>query len=88
MEKTSDIPTQIIVFLGILLDSVRMLAKLPEDELQNYSGQVEETLDKSKLSPWELQSVIGHLQFATTVVKVGKAFLRHLYYFTIGVSKP
>ncbi len=60
MEKISDIPTQIIVFIGILLDSVRMLAKLAEDKLQNYSGQVAETLDKSKLSLWELQSVIGH----------------------------
>ncbi len=33
MEMTSDIPTQIIVFLGILMDSVRMLAQLPEDKL-------------------------------------------------------
>ncbi len=64
-----------------------MLAPLPEDKLQNYSGQVEETLNKSKLSLWELQSVIGNLQFATTVVKVGKAFLRCLYDLTIGVSK-
>ncbi len=31
--------------------------------------------------------MIGHLQFATTFVKVGKAFLRHLYDLTIGVSK-
>ncbi len=32
MEKTSDLPFQMLVFLGILLDTIKMIAQLPEDK--------------------------------------------------------
>ncbi len=36
----------------------------------------------------DLQSVIGKLQFSTTVVRSGKAFLRRLIDLTCHVTKP
>ncbi len=88
MEKTSDLPLQMLVILGILLDTIKMIAQLPEDKLHAYTEQVGLTLDKSKVPLRELKGIIGRLQFVTSVVTVGKAFLCHMHDLTIGVSKP
>ena len=65
-----------------------MLAQLPVDKLESYSSSVEELLQKDKVQLRELQSVIGKLQFATTIIKVGRPFLRRLYDLTCHVAKP
>ena len=65
-----------------------MLAQLPVDKLESYSSSVEELLQKDKVQLRELQSVIGKLQFATTIIKVGRPFLRRLYDLTYHVAKP
>ncbi len=88
MEKTSDLPLQMLIFLGILLDTIKMIAELPDDNLHAYTEQVELALDKNNVLLRELKGIIGRLQFATSVVTVGKAFLRRMHDLTIGISKP
>jgi hypothetical protein len=70
------------------LNTLKMLAQLPVDKLELYSASVEELLQKDKVQLRKLQSVIGKLQFATTVIKIGKSFLRRLYDLTCHVAKP
>ncbi len=65
-----------------------MIAQLREDKLHAYTEQAELALDKSKVSLRELKGIIGRLQFATSVVSVGKAFLHRMHDLTIGISKP
>ena len=69
-------PAQVLVFLGIILDSVRMELRLPEEKLQRMSAMVEEWLPRWSCTKKELLSLIGHLQHAARIVKPGRPFLR------------
>lgn len=71
-------PTQSITFLGIEISSIDMQLCLPGDKL----GQIKEELAKFKLrkraSKKQLQSLIGKLNWASSVVYGGRVFLRRL----------
>ena len=77
-----------LVFYGIRINTTEMIASLPSDKLKAYTEAVEEALTHKKLTFRELKSVIGKLQFATTVVKPGRAFLRRMHDLTKKSYKP
>ena len=81
-------PSQELVFLGIHLSTINMMAKLPDDKLQCYNEKLENLLHVRTVKLSTMQSVIGCLQFATNVVLPGKAFVRRLLDTVIGISKP
>ena len=81
-------PNKCITFLGIELNTDDMTAKLPPEKLCKYRDGINNILYTEKCTLKELQSVIGMLQFSTSVIPVGKCFLRRLYNATIGVEKP
>ncbi len=87
-EKTTKVPDTSVVFLGITLDSKTMTARLPPDKLGNYSEAIRELLAHKSIKVRDLQSVIGRLQFATSVVTVGKPFLRRLIDQLSHTDKP
>ena len=74
-------------FLGIDLDTVNMIACLPDDQLKNVSDLLSQLLHRDKVQLKELQSLIGVLDFACTVIVPGRAFLRRLIDLTVGVTK-
>ena len=81
-------PCRVIEFLGITLDAEQMEARLPQDKLAKGRALLEEFLTKEKVTLRDLQSLIGVLNFACTVVIPGRAFLRRLIDMTMGVHKP
>ncbi len=81
-------PDTCTVFLGVELDTILMITRLPRDKLVRYSGDVTELISQRKVTLKELQVIIGQLQYATSVVTPGKAFLRCLINLTIGHTKP
>ena len=85
-EKTSVASGQEIVFLGVKLETRTMRASLPQDKLRRYHQDLEQfrQIDSTKLR--SLQSLIGKLQFATSVIPIGKPFLRRLIDATKGHS--
>ena len=81
-------PSKTLHFLGILLDSINMEARLPEDKV---------TCLRAKLSQWsirksaiirEIQSLIGTLNFACRVIPPGRPFLQQIIQLTHNVTKP
>ena len=86
-EKTFG-PDQILEFLGILLDTLRMQASLPEEKIEKCKNEICKLLPKKvkKVKVKQLQSVIGLLNFACRVVSPGRAFLRRLIDRICGVS--
>ena len=80
-------PTTALPFLGITLDSVRLEARLPVDKLEQCKLLLRDFSARSKVSLRELQSLIGVLNFACSVVVPGRPFLRRLIDLTIGVGK-
>lgn len=87
-EEKTMLPTTRGVFLGIELDSVEMCARLPEEKLQKSRELVRELAKQKSVTLKQLQSAIGKLNFACSVVTPGRAFLRRLIDLTIGKSAP
>ena len=74
--KISD-PSKKCIFLGVLLDTEKKCAYLPLEKVKEYRIDIKNTLNKKRISVRGLQSVIGKLSFAASVVP-GRAFIRRL----------
>ena len=78
-------PSQVLEFMGIILDSVRMEARLPDDKLTRIKDLLESFTNRRSARLVELQSLIGTLQFACKVVVPGRTFLQRIINLTRGV---
>ena len=77
---------QKLIFLGIEIDTKKMVATLPIEKIQRYSTRISETLNRRKITLSELKSLLGILQYATAVIKGGRAFLRRMYDLTKNIT--
>ena len=66
-------PSQRVKFLGIILDSLAMQAKI-----SSLKEQLHVLLSKRKASKRDLQRVAGLMNFLAKVVKGGRTFLRRV----------
>ena len=64
-------PTTVLTFLGFELDTERMVLRLPQAKLEHTMALVKEWIGKRGCRKRELQSLLGHLQHAATVVRPG-----------------
>ena len=72
-EKTQD-PTIVLPFLGIILDTVELEARLPDDKLAKCRSVIAYFLTQQKVSLQQLQSLLGLLCHAAYVVVSGRCF--------------
>lgn len=86
-EKTV-LPTTVLTFLGLELDSVHMLVRLPDDKLHKVRSQLQMAIRRKKMTLRELQQLIGLMNFVCAVVVPGRTFLRRLIDLTLGLTKP
>ena len=77
-------PSQEIEFVRIVLDSIRMEARLPQDKLSRTYDLLSFFKKRHSVRLVELQSLIGTLQFPYKVVVPGRAFLQRAIYLTKG----
>ena len=80
-------PSQCLEFLGVTLDTIRLQAVLPQSKISSLFQQINHALLASKLTLKQMQCLLGHLNFATTVIKPGRAFSRRLIATTLGIRK-
>ena len=78
-------PSQVLEFMGIVLDSVRMGAHLPADKLSRTKDMLNSFQFCRSAQLVELQSLIGTLQFACRVVVPGRTFLQRIINLTRGM---
>ena len=71
-------PTTLLGFLGFLLDTNNMTVSLPQEKLDRIASLIHKWLDRRSCTKSELESLIGQLQHASTVVKPGRSFLRRM----------
>ena len=71
-------PATVLVVLGIELDSVSQIARLPADKLSALKELISSWLPRRWCNRRELESLIGHLHHAAKVVWPGRTFLRRL----------
>ena len=68
-----------VSFADIELDTRQRAIRLPNKTLLKAQTIVQSTREKASVSLLELQWITGYLTFASTVVPLGRTFLRRLY---------
>ena len=69
-------PCSTIEFLGIIIDTIRQELRLPDDKLRRLQSLLQEWKSRKSCTRRELESLIGVLQHACTVIAPGRSFLR------------
>ncbi|XP_041432165.1 uncharacterized protein LOC121397936 [Xenopus laevis] len=87
LEKTIP-PTTTLEFLGIQIDTVNREFRLPEEKVAKLRSILNSTLKSKKVKLKHIQSLIGHLNFATRVIPIGRVFNRRLIALTSGLDNP
>ena len=89
LEHTKTVwPTQCLEYTGLELDTRTEEVRLPPDKLYTCKQLVHHLLTHRTCTLKVLQQALGHLSHACTAIIPGRAFLRRLYYLTVGVAKP
>ena len=73
-------------YLGIILDTDRMEARLPDDKLSRIITILDMFKNKHSISKRELLSLLGHLNFASRVIPHGQSFVAYLLSLAASVN--
>lgn len=80
-EKTEG-PAHVLSFAGIELNCNKQEARLPRDKIDKCLSAIQPLLTRRKVTSRDLQSLIGLLNFACSVIVPGRVFLRRLINLT------
>ena len=83
-EKTCS-PSTAMSFAGIELDSIFLDACVPRDKNEKCISLISDFIHRKKVTLKEVQFLNGLLNFACSVTRPGRAFLRRLIDLTVGV---
>ena len=72
-------PAQVLPFLGIILDTIAMEARLPDDKLASIRDGLHTLLSAPYTTVGDFESFLGKLSFASRVVVPGRKFMRRLW---------
>lgn len=86
-DKTVE-PVEVLTFLGIEFDTIKMELRLPVEKLDEIRLVLTFFIRSKKVTLRQLQSLIGLLNFACQVIMPGRAFCRRLIDATCKVDKP
>ena len=64
-------PSQVLEFLGLTIDSIRMVVAIPQDKAASILQEIQEVMGLKKCRVKVLQSLAGRLNFITKVVPHG-----------------
>jgi hypothetical protein len=79
-------PTTRLTFLGIGIDSERMVVFVPEAKRAKANGLLATILGSRRASVHQMQELTGLLQFLTVAIPEGKLMLRAAFRWTAGVG--
>ena len=79
-------PADCLEYLGIILDSKNMVARLPMDKVQRIIKFIETLLGKSNCTKKELLQLLGHLNLTSRVILPGRSFVSYLISLSATVS--
>lgn len=86
LERENAGPNTSLEFLGILLDTNAMQASLPNDKLSRIRSVMEDFILLRVVSKREMLSLIGHLNFAMSIIPQGRPFISRL--LTLAYNVP
>ncbi len=71
-------PTKSLIFLGVQIDTDRACLELPSKKLQEFRDLIKDALSRSRMNLRQLQVLAGKLNWASAVVRGGRAYLRRV----------
>lgn len=86
--EKSEGPSSQLHYLGLLIDSEKMVIKIPEDKVLELKSKIKYVLGCKKITLRELQSLCGNLAFCSKALPAGRAFSRRIYSATSKAKKP
>ena len=78
LEKT-EVASELMVFLGILLDGRNFLLTVPEEKRTKATSWLAKFIDSKKATVKELEKLAGLLNFLSRAIVPGTAFTRRMY---------
>jgi RNase H./Reverse transcriptase (RNA-dependent DNA polymerase). len=75
-----------VTYLGLILDTVRMEARLPLDKKLRALNEITAVLARGSATLKELEKLLGLLEFCGNVFPLGRPFLRHVWNMFRGVK--
>ena len=78
-EHKTEGPSTCVCFLGILIDTRNLELRLPLEKIERLRTLVKLWRSKRACTRKELESFLGHLSHAASVVRPGRTFLRQLF---------
>ena len=72
-------PSTVLSFLGLEIDTLAMELRLPAEKLRDLQVLILSWCSRRSASKRDLESLIGSLNHACSVVRCGKTFLRHMF---------
>ena len=86
MHKTVG-PVTCLEYLGIILDTEKMEARLPQEKIERICTFISKLYKKSSCTKRELLQLLGHLNFASRVILPGRSFVSYLIKLSTTVSE-
>ena len=83
----SEGPTQIIEFLGLTIETIQMVVRIPKDKMQDIPLILITIIKKRKAMAAELESFAGKLNFIAKVAPAGRSFTKRVYQSFQGIPK-
>ncbi|XP_070556467.1 uncharacterized protein [Ptychodera flava] len=71
-------PSPIIIFLGIELDTIKMVMRLPNNKLTDLIQALPTWIQQQSCTKRQLLSLIGTLSFACKCIPAGRIFIRRM----------
>lgn len=68
-------PSEVVPMYGIEVDKIQGVARLPQDKLHHLIQLLREFSRKRSLPLRQWQSLIGHLSFASRVIRPGRPYI-------------
>lgn len=72
-------PSTMLTFLGIVIDTQKCELRLPGEKLVRLQAMLEQWATMKRCRRKSLESLLGYLSHAATVVRYGRTFLRQLF---------
>ncbi len=71
-------PSQCLEYLGIILDSVHMESRLPQEKIDRLVMLLDSVSMQAKVTKRQLLVLLGHMNYAMQVVRPGRSFMSFL----------
>ncbi len=77
-ESKEEGPSEVLTFLGLVIDTVKMEVRLPQEKLSELRGLLRKWRGMKSCRRRDLESLVGSLNHACRAIRPGRAFKRRL----------